>query len=132
MLIVPGGPDNTVAWTDALEVDGVVLPAAAESSESNRVTPAVFASPGLPTQRRNRSADAANYAAAPPARFQGTTWLVGERPFLLRGIEWNHEPFAFLAARGFNTICLDEPPTPEQSAEAARSGLWLICDTALP
>ena len=32
VLIVPGGPQNTVAWTDALEVDGVVLPAAAEST----------------------------------------------------------------------------------------------------
>ena len=58
--------------------------------------------------------------------------MVGGRPFLLRGIEWNHEPFAFLAARGFNAVWLDEPPTREQSAEAARAGLWLIATPPAP
>jgi hypothetical protein len=129
VLILPGGPDNTVTWTDALEVEGVVLPAVAKSPNSNhddQVSLAVFASPGLPTATTT-APQAPLPSTAPQARFQGTTWMVGDRPFLLRAIEWNHEPFAYLAARGFNTILLDEPPTPDQSAEAARSGLWLIC-----
>ena len=71
-------------------------------------------------------------SSAPPTQLQGTTLMVGGRPFLLRGIEWNHEPFAFLAARGFNTVWLDEPPTREQSAEAARAGLWLIATPPAP
>ncbi len=53
--------------------------------------------------------------------------MVGGRPFLMRGIEWNNEPFAFLAARGFNTIWMHDLPTPEQSADARRAGLWIIC-----
>ncbi len=47
VLVVPGGSGNTVVWTDALEVDGVVLPAAAESTGIKPATPAVFSAPGL-------------------------------------------------------------------------------------
>jgi hypothetical protein len=130
VLVVPGGPNNTVAWTDALEVDGVVLPAAADSTSPPRATPAVFSAPSLQAGSQPSASTAST--SAPPMQLQGTTLMVGGRPFLLRAIEWNHEPFAFLAARGFNAIWLDEPPTGEQAAEAARAGLWLIATPPAP
>lgn len=124
VLIVPGGESNTTVWTDALEVEGVVLPAAAETTGDPRAMPAVFAAPAMQSAPPTASPST---PVANETRFQGTTLMVGGRPFLLRAIEWNHEPFAYLAERGFNTVWLDEPATREQSAEAARAGLWLVC-----
>ena len=68
VLVVPGGPQNTVAWTDALEVDGVVLPAAAESMSTPRATPAVFSAPACKPVRdpRHRSRNIQCTADATP------------------------------------------------------------------
>ena len=65
-------------------------------------------------------------------KFQGATLLVDGRPFLPLGIEWNGEPIPFLAARGFNTIWLDKPPMPEQTADAARVNAWFVCKPPKP
>lgn len=126
VLVVPGGPRNTTVWTDALEVEGVVL-ASAEASAGATTSPAVFAAPA-PPQTGARAAPTGNQAASPTdeVQFRGTTLLVANRPFLPRAIEWHNEPFKFLSARGFNTIWLDELPTPEQAAEARRENLWFI------
>jgi hypothetical protein len=53
--------------------------------------------------------------------------LVAGKPFFPLGVEWNHEPLEYLAARGCNTVWTDEPPTRELSDEAAKAGVWLIC-----
>ncbi len=145
VLVVPGGPGNTVAWTDALEIDGVVLAAAIESAAESAATPqtipALFSS-SAPQQRQPQQQNTATVppqpvppqqvATEPPAQFQGTTLMVGGRPFLMRGVEWHFETFAFLAARGFNTVWLNQPPTSEQTASATRAGLWLICPPPSP
>ena len=69
VLVVPGGPDNTAVWTDALEVDGIVIapagdnPLAAASPASSgaalsaapsqgwRQTPSTAASDNRPGRR---------------------------------------------------------------------------------
>ncbi len=130
VLAVPGGPGNTTVWTDALEVDGIVMPAVAESTVSPQVTPAVAPAQGW--QQEARPAIQPVPSSSQQIQFQGTMLTVAGRPFLPLGVEWNNETFAFLAARGFNTIWLDEPPTPEQSAEATRAGIWLICTPPPP
>jgi len=130
VLVAPGGPGNAAVWTDALEVDGIVMPAVAESTVSTQVLPAV--SPAQGWRQNARPAMHPVPSTAPQVQFQGTTLMVAGRPFLPLGIEWNNEPFKFLAERGFNTIWLDQPPTPEQSAEAARAGVWLICAPPSP
>jgi len=127
VLVVPGGEDRATVWTDLLEIDGVVLAATAGNANGADVQPAVFSAPSWPQTAQSPPTVAASSPDGAPAQFRGTTLLVSGRPMLVRGIEWNNEPFAFLGARGFNTIWLDNPPTAEQAADAARENLWLVC-----
>ena len=71
-------------------------------------------------------------AQCPLVQVQNTTLFVAGKPFLPRGIEWNGEPLAFLAERGFNTVWLDKPPTTDQTAEAQRADVWFICTPPRP
>lgn len=130
VLVVPGGSESTTVWTDELEVDGVALVSAPADSRAG-ASPAVFSAPSWPQSSRD-SAPASPTAHAASVQFRGTTLLVAGRPFLSRGIDWNGEPFAFLAARGFNTIWLDELPTAEQTAQATQANMWLVCRPPLP
>lgn len=63
---------------------------------------------------------------AAKVRLQGTMLYVDGRPFLPRAIQWNGEPLEFLASCGFNVVQLPAPPTPQQSVEAERAGLWFL------
>src|SRR5262249_31546367 len=85
------------------------------------------------------TAATASNAPQPPARenvlsatqaakvhLQGTMLYVDGRPFLPRAIQWNGEPLQFLASCGFNVVQLPGPPTPQQSTEAERAGLWFV------
>ena len=65
-------------------------------------------------------------------RLQGTTLNVDGRPFLPRVIQWNGEPLQFLSACGFNVVQLPGVPTPAQSAEAEKLGLWFLCSPEHP
>ncbi len=132
VLVVPGGSGRTAVWTDALEVDGVILAVVGESADATRVVPAVAPDQAQLRSHAVRLAMQTQSAVSPPVQIQGATLTVAGRPFFPRGIEWNSEPFAFLAERGFNTVWLNEPPTPEVSAEAARAKVWLICQPANP
>ena len=42
VLVVPGGPTSTTVWTDALEVDGVVLTNASAKNDNSAVVQTVF------------------------------------------------------------------------------------------
>jgi hypothetical protein len=71
-------------------------------------------------------------AKAATVRLQGTTLNVDGRPFLPRVIQWNGEPLQFLSACGFNVVQLPGAPTPAQSAEAEKLGLWFLCSPDHP
>ena len=66
-------------------------------------------------------------ASRSTVRMQGSLLLVDGKPFAVRAIEWNGEPFEFLAERGFNVVELHSVPTPEQLADAQRANVWLTC-----
>jgi hypothetical protein len=121
-LIVPGGPGAAVVWTDELVVDGVVQSVAdsATTSVISRAVQTAFVAAGDPTSR------------VPLVQVQDTTLFVSGKPFLPRGIQWNGEPLAFLAERGFNTVWIDRPPTPQQTAEAQRVDIWFVCTPPRP
>ncbi|HEY4232936.1 MAG TPA: hypothetical protein VGM76_05905 [Lacipirellulaceae bacterium] len=123
VLIVPGGPGSAAAvWTDELVVDGAMINAAedrAPPTDSN-VEQAAFVSGGDRTAR------------VPLVQIQDTTVFVAGKPFLPLAIEWNGEPLAFLAERGFNSVWIDRPPTAEQTAAAERADMWFICAPPRP
>ena len=134
VLVVPGGAGSTAVWTDALEVDGVVMPAVAESSDAPQVVPAVapVTTRAVGWQKKSAAPNAVPGPGPPLVQFQGTMLMVAGKPFVPLGVEWNNEPLEYLAARGCNTIWTDEPPTRELSDEAARAGVWLICPPPSP
>lgn len=144
VLLVPGVPSGTEVGTDDLAVDGVVLTGAASAPVA-----AAGASSVPPGRKHPGSGHTAIRTAAPqgvpaaqPAgvarekivsatkgatvRLQGTMLYVDGRPFLPRVIQWNGEPLQFLLACGFNVVQLPGAPTPEQSAEAEKLGLWFL------
>ena len=61
------------------------------------------------------------------SKTDGTVLLVRDQPFFARVIQHNGESFGFLKSLGFNTIQLAASATPDQLAEAAASGIWLVC-----
>jgi hypothetical protein len=71
-------------------------------------------------------------AHAVPIQMQDTTLSIAGKPFLPRSIEWNGEPLAFLAERGFNAVHLAQPPTADLTSEAQRADLWFICSPPRP
>jgi hypothetical protein len=136
VLVVPGGAANTAVWTDALEVDGVVTSTTRESTDgdSSATTRVIPAIPPLGQRAAGARPEPTALSAAglPLVQFQGTMLLVAAKPFFPLGVEWNHEPLEYLAARGCNTIWTDEPPTRELADEAAKAGVWLICRPPSP
>lgn len=132
VLIVPGGPGGTAVWTDALDVDGVLMSSIGEDSlaKSNDATFSTNKSSGWRQETVPSSADALRPAAE--VELRGATLTLAGHPFLPRAIEWNGERLALLATRGFNTVWTKEPPTADQSVEAAQSDLWFICTPPRP
>jgi hypothetical protein len=157
VLIVPGYPNGIDVGTDDLVVDGVVLtnlPHGAVAADAaggaqpggkhlgggkrpalNR-PPArtvsqsgVVATPQPPGVARENVVSATKAATV---RLQGTALNVDGRPFLPRVIQWNGEPLQFLATCGFNVVQLSGAPTPEQSAEAEKLGLWFLATPEHP
>ena len=132
VLVVAGGTGNTTVWTDALEVDGVVTSTAPELSALPH-EPHRPLRPRHSDQQQRQTEPTAEKPSGPSlVQFQGTMLLVAGKPFFPIGVEWNHEPLEYLAARGCNTIWTDEPPTRELSLEAAKAGVWLICPPPAP
>lgn len=148
VLLVPGNPSGTEVGTDDLAVDGVLMPAAGnvmgtaggvqpkgKKAAANRVAvravgqnSVAAAAPPLANVREK----IASASKAATVRLQGTILNVDGRPFLPRVIQSNGEPLQFLSACGFNVVQLPGAPTPEQSAEAERLGLWFLCSPEHP
>ena len=52
---------------------------------------------------------------------------INEYPIFPRCVEYRGERLDFLKQLGFNTVWLQEPPSPAFLLEARRLGLWLVC-----
>jgi len=136
VLVIPGDPNGVELGTDQLEVDGVeVKPVvAAPASPRAKLSTAAAASspPALISASSGRPSAAPQQprrqpgSVKSPARLQGSMFLVNDRPFLPRVIQWSGEPLQFLADRGFNVVELPSPPNAEQIADAARYDLWFL------
>jgi hypothetical protein len=141
VLIVPSEPKGTEILTDDLDVDGVLLP---EAGESTGVQQTSFPAPAVPAANPSTISETAtgqnatarieidDVASESSIRLHGSVLMVEGKPFMPRVIEWRDEPLEFLAQRGFNAIQLSTLPTSEQSTEAKRHGLWFLCPALRP
>lgn len=109
-----GGTGETQLWLDDQSVAGQVLVGSLRSGEAGSETRVP------PVEQR------LNTASQAPPRLRGSVLTVDGRPLLVRAIDGNGEPLAWLKSLGFNTVRLSAPPTPEQLRAAEECGIWLI------
>jgi hypothetical protein len=134
VLVVPGDPKGVEVATDALEVNGVLVPSPSVSRPANPTAngaPPPNIAVRTQTNGSNSSAgsnvNAGAAASAQRVRMQGTTLLVDGKLFLPRVIEWRGEPLQFLSDCGFNVVQLQDAPSADDVAQAERLGMWFIC-----
>ncbi len=141
VLLVPGNPGGTEIGTDDLAVDGVLMPATVATPATSAMAKQL---PGntAPSAHLNTGTAETSPSGAPErmtsaltgaaVRLQGTVLNVDGRAFLPRVIQSNGEPLSFLAGCGFNVVQLPALPTPAQSEEATKLGLWFLCPPPRP
>ena len=110
-----GGTGETEVWLDDLEVTGQV-----STGISTDQAPAQIPTTGDRPQDRSESMSDIKTG------LHGSVLHVNGRPRLVRAIDHNGEPFAWLKSIGFNAVRLLAPPSPEQLMEADESDVWLI------
>ena len=148
VLLVPGNPSGTEVGTDDLAVDGVVMPGGERHGcgwwcQVRQVeSRAPIASGSAGWAARCCSRDTPQGVALAKRLYlrrkrrrcvcRGRRCMSMVGRFLPRVIQWNGEPLQFLSACGFNVVQLPGAPTPEQSAEAEKLGLWFLCSPEHP
>ena len=115
VLNVYGGRGTTNVLIDDLEVHGIV--ARGPSSPSVELHPPIT----------SRFATGRHQMDQPRFRMDGAVLRYGNQPVLVRMVEHNGEPLAWLRSKGFNAVRLRETPTPELLAESRKAGMWLVC-----
>ncbi len=123
------GAGQTVLWIDDLEIAGFVGEAALPAMQAPTSTPISLQAPPPPQEVIPRGAPVARREGA---RLNGSVLILGGRPFFPRVIEYQGEPLAFIKERGFNAVRLRTLPSAAILAEAARTGLWLVCPPPMP
>lgn len=109
------GPGPVSLWIDDLEIRGYLDQSRGEGALMPRRT---TQDPPVPTLE-------GGFPAAQPT-VQGSLWLVRGRPLMVRAIQSQGEPLAWLQTLGFNTVKLSASPSDAELREARRLGLWLI------
>lgn len=116
-----GGAGLTELWVDDLEMTGQVAANVAGDRPEDPQAASAAAPGGMP--------GAASSASAPNLPGSGSNGSGQSR--LVRAIDYNGEPFAWLKSLGFNAVRVLTPPTPELLQEAAANGLELIAPPPL-
>ncbi len=116
VLNVYGGTGQTNVWLDDLEVVGQVESPLSGADSANAASPNAIHSASELGTTRNQDVPV----------LEGSVFVIDGHPQLVRAIDGNGEPFAWLKSLGFNAVSLAAPPTAEQLREAGESGIWLI------
>lgn len=114
------GTGTTDLWLDDLELDGQV-------ATGTSVRPVS----GLGRADAGGGASTPAVDASSPASRPGTTAGEGGRPYLVRAVDYQGEPFGWLKGLGFNVLCLPAAPTDQQLRDAEKHGLWLMAPPPL-
>ncbi|MBC8351897.1 MAG: hypothetical protein H8E66_07900 [Planctomycetes bacterium] len=109
------GPGVTELWTDDLELAGYASSPRVATPVGLTGAVGIAASEPDAVQLANRSAE-----------LQGSVLLVDDRPYFVRAIEHNGEPFSWLKHVGFNTVLLRSPPSAAELSESEEAGVWLV------
>ncbi|MFO7904441.1 MAG: hypothetical protein ACQESR_07435 [Planctomycetota bacterium] len=109
-----GGAGDTQLWLDDLEITGQVFVDSLQNGEQG-------------SERQSRPPDPAfNHDSQATPKLEGSVLTLDGRPQLVRAIDGNGEPFAWLKSLGFNAVRLSTPATAEQLRAAQECGIWLI------
>jgi hypothetical protein len=127
-------PGATEVWIDDLDVAGLVGSPGAPADQwgpSREAGPA-GSSLSMAASGTTRPQVPAPGSDAAQVLFSGSVLSVGGRPLLVRAIQYQGEPLAWLKRLGFNAIWLPRPATTELLDQCAGLGLWLICPPPTP
>lgn len=152
LLNVYGGPGETNAWIDDLDIAGHVAHDAASVQSVTPQPPAAVTAESSPATLRNMPAAVLPPAAVPPTTVSPATMSpaavspaaahrielvesvlqVDGSPVFPLAVEYRGESLVGLKELGFNTIWLEQPPTREFLGEIAKQGLWAVCPPPYP
>ncbi|MCA9104734.1 MAG: hypothetical protein KDA83_04880 [Planctomycetales bacterium] len=128
VLDVYGGEGETDVWIDDLELEGFIgLDQPLAEREVGPVRQVAWQQ-GPPQGGGFAEPDSAwqtNGRTSVPRR-EESMLIVDQRPFFVKMVDYHGEPLELLRDMGFNTIRIDEAPTPSFNQEAARLGLWIV------
>lgn len=126
VLVVPGGPGESLAEVDQLTARGIASGAPNSGSGEASVLGTggdegpLLQAPGMANQQRE------SFEPLQVSR-RGDTLSVAGTALVPRVAEHRGEPFELFTELGFNTVWLDKPPTEAQLRAARAAKLWVIC-----
>lgn len=128
VLDLYGGVGENQIWIDDLELSGYVgLEQSLEDDSADEILQVNWQEGidplGGPSQTQTPW-QATGRTSVP--RREDSLLLVDESPFFIKMVDYRGEPLELLRDLGFNTIRLEEAPSPTLNQEAARLGLWLL------
>ncbi len=129
LLTLPGSKQPVELLVDRIEIEGVLQP-----SQGDSTIVQVSASAPLATPRAS-AGQAETYPQTGRQAPSGQPVLPSPRPVpprIPRIIQWQGEPFAYLAKLGFNAIAMQRPASLQEMAKAQALGLSLICPPPTP
>ncbi len=128
VLNVYTGTGTSTVWVDDIEMVGAI---AVEPSSLDQKSGKVYQDSLVRTVafQQEGGSEFAGQANQRPALTQtnGTIFEVRGKPFFVRSIQHNGEPFEVLKNLGFNTIELARTATIQELRYAERLDVWLIC-----
>ena len=127
VLLAPGGPGVTEIAVDRLAVFGAISSTLAQPSPSSNTAPSRKHIRGETIRGGEANFFPPNSRSAISASSRQTAPSQA-----LCIIQWQGEPLEMLAKLGFEAVAMQRLPTPEESEQAKKNGLSLICPPPTP
>ncbi|MGI9457725.1 MAG: hypothetical protein ACR2NU_14260, partial [Aeoliella sp.] len=125
VLVVPGGPNETVVEIDTLTAVGVQ----AEHSPDTGVSGGDLEGPLL--QSATGTGDAPRFSPI-DIRRRGDALTVAGKPLVPRLMEYHGESFSLIAKLGFNGVWMRDVPSEAMLRAAHKARLWVVCPPPAP
>ncbi|MGL4514251.1 MAG: hypothetical protein ACRCT8_14275, partial [Lacipirellulaceae bacterium] len=134
-LVAPGGERPTELWITEVRVEGLVPPPPRTDSPIAESDPVDAGTRG-PGVEEQPAAKIGGRVEASRVTLSSEGFRVDAAPYFPRAWSWRGEGLEALARGGFNTLWLEDPPTPDLLREAASRKMRLLCpppaDVTLP
>lgn len=126
VLVVPGGPGESLVEVDQLTIHGIATTAPENQRGETAALQALGGDEGPLLQAPGMAGGQQESFEPVEVRRRGDSVSVAGTPLVPRVVEHRGEPFGQLAELGFNTVWLPKTPTEAQLRSARAAKLWVI------